>query len=209
VRYHRRLTTFHFRAWQAGDGTVPGQDCTWLPNGRYHAELPFTGTTRRLNVGMLSVSILAEAGPSLNSVANWIGVAAGVAGVATAVVAIIPIVRPARKTIGATETQETLEDRLQRLSGSMRESARLVAEVSAELEAQEATARRLKEEAKTAEALASLHKDQAEAVRKMLDVELSGQARRIRSDAIKVAVASFVAGGGLTLLVTLLVHPLS
>lgn len=54
----------------------------------------------------------------------------------------------------------------------------------------------------------SSHKDQAEAVRRLIDVELQGQARQIRRDAIRIGIASFVAGGGLTLLVTLLVHPL-
>jgi len=90
----------------------------------------------------------------------------------------------------------------------MRNSARLVEQVSSELEARAATAKRLKEEAETAEALAGLHKDQAEAVRRMLDAELVTTARRIRSDSIKIGVASFVAGGGLTFVVTLLVHPL-
>jgi hypothetical protein len=42
----------------------------------------------------------------------------------------------------------------------------------------------------------------------MLDAELAGAARRIRGDSIKIAVASFVAGGGITFAVTLLVHPL-
>jgi hypothetical protein len=41
-----------------------------------------------------------------------------------------------------------------------------------------------------------------------MEAELEEQAKRIRSDSIKIGIASFVAGGGLTLLVTLLVHPL-
>jgi ABC-type thiamin/hydroxymethylpyrimidine transport system permease subunit len=66
----------------------------------------------------------------------------------------------------------------------------------------------LQEDAKTAEALAALHRNQAEAVRRMMDAELATTAKGIRSDSIKIGIASFVAGGGLTLLVTLLVHPL-
>ena len=160
---------------------------------------------RRLNIGMYSFSIpLADTGPSLSDVGSWLSVVAALATVLAAAVAARRISRSPGTEIGAIEPQETLEDRLKKLSGSMRESARLVAEVSAELEAREVTARRLKEEAETAEALASLHKEQADAVRKMLDVELSGQARGIRADAIKIAIASFVAGAGITLLVTLL-----
>ena len=105
-------------------------------------------------------------------------------------------------------SQKSLEERLDELSKSMRDSARLVAEVSAELTARAATAKRLKEEAETAEALASMHKTQAEAVRRMMDVELATAARRIRSDTIKISIISFVAGGGVTFFVTLLVHPL-
>jgi hypothetical protein len=53
----------------------------------------------------------------------------------------------------------TLEERLDELSKSMRNSARLVEQVSAELDARAATARQLQQEAETAEALAALHKD--------------------------------------------------
>jgi hypothetical protein len=42
----------------------------------------------------------------------------------------------------------------------------------------------------------------------MPGVELSGQARRIRGVAIRIAVASFAAGGGITRAVTLLMNPL-
>lgn len=42
----------------------------------------------------------------------------------------------------------------------------------------------------------------------MMDAELAGAARRIRSDSIKIGIGSFVAGGSVTLAVTLLVHPL-
>jgi hypothetical protein len=90
----------------------------------------------------------------------------------------------------------------------MRLSARLVEQVSAELEARAATAKKLKEEAEAAETLASIHKEQAAAIQRLLDAELEGTARRIRRDSIIIGIASFVAGGGLTLLVTLLVHPL-
>jgi hypothetical protein len=105
-------------------------------------------------------------------------------------------------------SQKTLEDRLDELSKSMRDSARLVEQVSSELDARAATARRLKEEAQAAEALAGLHKEQTEAVRRMVNAELAGATRSIRKDSIKIGIAAFVAGGGVTFAVTLLVHPL-
>jgi cobalamin biosynthesis protein CbiD len=89
----------------------------------------------------------------------------------------------------------------------MRRSARLVEQVSAELDARAATARQLQEEAATAEALAALHKEQANAVRRVIDAELATQAKGIRRDSIWIGVVSFFGGGLLTLAVTLFVHP--
>ena len=156
------------------------------------------------------LTVLASPQDTLNAASilpTIVGTVAGTAGV----VAAVRTALAARRTDAALKdvtTQATLEERLDELSKSMRNSARLVEQVSSELEARAATAKRLKEEAETAEALAGLHKDQAEAVRRMLDAELVTTARRIRSDSIKIGVASFVAGGGLTFVVTLLVHPL-
>jgi predicted nucleic acid-binding Zn-ribbon protein len=110
----------------------------------------------------------------------------------------------------------TLEERLAELSDLMGRSSTLVEQVSAELEARAATAQRLRDEAKQAEELASINREQAEAIRRLMDAELAakltenGAAIRkdVRKDTIRVGVGSFVAGGGLTLLITLLVHPL-
>jgi hypothetical protein len=90
----------------------------------------------------------------------------------------------------------------------MRVSARLVQQVSAELDARAATAKRLKDEAQTAEAAASLHREQAESISQMPEAQLPGQRRGIRVDTILIALASFVAGGAATCMVTLLGHPL-
>ena len=68
-------------------------------------------------------------------------------------------------------------------------------------------AMKLKEEANEAKALAGLHKEQTDAIRRMMDAELAGAAHGIRRDSIKIGIASFVAGGGVSFLVTLLVHP--
>jgi flagellar motility protein MotE (MotC chaperone) len=102
---------------------------------------------------------------------------------------------------------KTLEERLDELAESMRRSARLVEEVTSELDARAATAKRLKEEAETAKALADLHREHTEAVRRMLDAELGGATRRIRRDSITIGIASFIAGGGVTFAITHLVRP--
>jgi hypothetical protein len=103
--------------------------------------------------------------------------------------------------------QVSLEERLDELSKSMRQSARLVEQVSAELDARAATARQLEEQAATAEALAALHKEQADAVRRVIDSVLAAQAKGIRRDTIWISAVAFLAGGLLTLGVTLFVHP--
>jgi hypothetical protein len=103
--------------------------------------------------------------------------------------------------------QATLDGRLDELSKSMQQSARLVDQLSAELEARAATARQLQQDAQSAEALAALHKEQSDAIRRLMDAEWATTANRIRADSIRLGIASFIAGGGLTLVVTLFVHP--
>jgi hypothetical protein len=105
-------------------------------------------------------------------------------------------------------SQKTIEERFNELSKSMRDSARLVEQLSAELDARAATAKRLKEEADAAEALAKVNKEQADAIRRMMDVELAVAARRNRKEAIALGILFFLLGGGVTVLVTLLIHPL-
>jgi hypothetical protein len=133
---------------------------------------------------------------------------AGVAGLIAAVAAVwgVQDAKSAVTDAGKAVSQRTLEERLAELSKSMRDSARLVEEVSAELEARAATARQLKEEAETAEAIVGLHKEQTEAVRKMMDRELTKTVHSIRADSVKIGIASFVAGGGLTYAFTFLGH---
>jgi hypothetical protein len=137
----------------------------------------------------------------------WLGIGF-VAAVFGAVAGVAQLRLSIRREPRPDVSQATLKERLEELSGSMRQSAKLVQQVEAELDARAATARRLKEEADTAEAVAALHKDQAETVRRMLDAELTVAGKRARSDNIKISIFSFVASGGVTFVVTLLVHPL-
>ena len=117
---------------------------------------------------------------------------------------------------GAGERDLTLEERLAELTDLMGRSSILVEQVSAELDARVATAQKLQEEARQAEELASINREQAEAIRRLMNADLAATLkdngttirRDIRKDAIRIGVGSFIAGGGLTLLITLLVHPL-
>jgi hypothetical protein len=61
-------------------------------------------------------------------------------------------------------------------------------------------------------AIAGSAGDQAsavDAVRELMEAELTDAVKQIRSDSIKIGIVSFIAGGGLTFAVTLLVHPLN
>jgi hypothetical protein len=115
---------------------------------------------------------------------------------------------PGAESARLAASPKALEQRLGDLAASMRESARLVEQISAELDARATTARRLKEEAETAEAITRLHRDETAAIQRMLDTQLEEAARRIRSDSIKISIVSFFAGGAVTFAVTLLVHPI-
>jgi hypothetical protein len=90
----------------------------------------------------------------------------------------------------------------------MRDSAKLVEQISAELDARATTVKKIQQDTKDAEALAAIYKDQAAAIHRLMDAELEGTARRIRRDSVVIGAASPIAGGGVSLLVRLLVHPL-
>jgi hypothetical protein len=117
---------------------------------------------------------------------------------------------------GIVRQAPTLEERLAELADLMGRSTALSEQVSAELDARAATARQLQEEARQAEELASINREQAKAIRRLMDADLATKLKEnsaairkdVRKDAIRIGIGSFFAGGGLTLLITLLVHPL-
>jgi len=98
--------------------------------------------------------------------------------------------------------EQTLEGRLARISELMAESSRLSDQISAELEARAATAKKLQQEADDAAQLAAINREQAEAVRRLLEADISekltdsGKAieRNVRRDAIRIGAASFRRG---------------
>jgi hypothetical protein len=105
----------------------------------------------------------------------------------------------------------TLETRLDQLSTSLRGFAQLVQRMSTELKDRAETARRLRQEAEDAEALAAQHQDQIDALRRLLrkemSTELKSTERHILRDSMKIAITSFVLGAAVSILITLLVHP--
>lgn len=147
--------------------------------------------------------------PGDTSVAETIAlVITGAVLAVAAITAAISTTRDSPARAAAVVVQKTLEQRLDDLAASMRDSAQIVQQVSAELGARAATAKRLREEAETAEALSRLHKEESDAVGRMLHAQLEGATREIRRDSIKFGIVWFVSGAAASFLVTLLVHPL-
>lgn len=152
---------------------------------------------------------------SLGTLFTIVGTVAGALGALVAVFQLFSVQREAKKAqelAAHSVPPDSLETKLDRLTESMQESKHLVEQVSAELDARAVTAKRLKEEAESAAALAALNQEQADAVRRLLrsemTTELATSRRRIFRDSLRIAIGSFVAGGLLSFLVTLLVHPL-
>lgn len=91
--------------------------------------------------------MLADTGLAFATLANGVEVLVAAVAVGALTVAALGFLG-AKSDAERAASQKTLEERLDELSKSMRDSARLVEQVSAELEARAASARRLTEEAK-------------------------------------------------------------
>ena len=117
-------------------------------------------------------------------------------------------IRSISRQMETPTTETTLEVIIGELSKTMEASAQLIGRIQAELEARATAVRKLEVDAGTAEMLAAINSDQAQAIRRLLDAELHNTTGRIRRDSVIISISSFVAGAGVTILVTLLVHPL-
>lgn len=106
------------------------------------------------------------------------------------------------------EAQPTLEQRIELLSGTMSQAGHLLDEITNEINVRAEFARQKKEEAENAIAAASMHKEQLEALQRVLRKEVSQEGNRGLRAAIVLALLSFVLGSFVTILVTLFVHPL-
>ncbi|QHC25263.1 hypothetical protein [Streptomyces sp. GS7] len=116
--------------------------------------------------------------------------------------------RLAKRRVDASLKPVPLDQRVQQLGRSMRESARLIEQVTAELEARSASAQRLKEEAESAQVLAKLQEKERKAVADLVKAEIEGQRRRTLRDGLIANAFFFVGGGLVTLAVALFVHPI-
>jgi hypothetical protein len=104
--------------------------------------------------------------------------------------------------------EPTLEERIQSLSNVMAESAKLLEQVTAEIELRATFAKEKKEEADVAIAAATLNQDQLQALQRVVRTEVSTESNRGIRAALLVGVFSFILGIAATILIALFVHPL-
>jgi flagellar biosynthesis/type III secretory pathway M-ring protein FliF/YscJ len=115
--------------------------------------------------------------------------------------------RHARQQLAAEG--ETLETRLAGVAESMMNASAMLALVQTEIEARAEKARQLAAEVEERERLIELTQEQKDAVADVFRTELSGEGKRSFRWAVGLSVASLALGAVVTILVTLLVHPLT
>jgi hypothetical protein len=111
--------------------------------------------------------------------------------------------RPERMKVG-----ETLESRPATVAGSMARASELLVLVQTEIEARAAKAKQLAAEVKKGEQLALLTQPQKDAVAAVLRGEIAAEGRRSIWWTVGVSALTLVFGSAITVVVTLLVHPL-
>lgn len=111
------------------------------------------------------------------------------------------------ETPAATPPEPTLEERIQNLSAVMGQSAKLLEQITADIELRAAFAKEKKEEADLAIAAASLNQEQLQALQRVVRTEVTTESNRGIRAAVLAAVFSFIFGVAATILVTLFVHP--
>lgn len=104
--------------------------------------------------------------------------------------------------------EQSLEERIEELSGVMAQSARLLEEITAEINIRAEFARQKKEEAEDAIAAATIHQDQLAVIQRAIRREVVQESNRGIRASIVLGIASFILGAAVSVLITLFVHPL-
>ncbi|OSC26733.1 hypothetical protein B8W69_16160 [Mycobacterium vulneris] len=145
-----------------------------------------------------------------HSLSLWVsGGATVVSGVAV-IVSLYGAVVAARnyRRVRDAITDTSLESRLKTVAASMARASELLVLVQTEIQARAAKAKQLAEEVERGEQLALLTQPQKDAVAAVLRAEVSAEGRRSIWWTVGISVLTFVFGSAVTVLVTLLVHPL-
>lgn len=107
------------------------------------------------------------------------------------------------------QVEETLEGRLATVAESMARASELLTLVQTEIEARATRAKQLAAEVERGEQLALLTQAQKDAVAAVVRREIASEGRRSLWWTVGISGLTFVFGSAVTVLVTLLVHPLN
>ncbi|MCS0179991.1 hypothetical protein NDI96_06205 [Vibrio alginolyticus] len=122
-----------------------------------------------------------------------------------AVELVIPLVGVATSVIASglfdviskkKQKEETMEDRINKLTSALKESSSLVSQVEDEIRSRQALVNELKEDAKRYEDLASLNQQQVDAVAQVLQGELRKEGKVSFWKGVAVNFIFFLLGAG-------------
>jgi TolA-binding protein len=97
-----------------------------------------------------------------------------------------------------SKNEETLEDRINKLTSALKESSHLVTEVEAEINERRNLVQELQKDAEKYEKLVSMNKDQVEAVAQLLQGELKKEGNKSFWKGILANFIFFVLGAGVS-----------
>lgn len=120
------------------------------------------------------------------------------------------VLRPLRDAISQRESaaEETLETRLANVGRNITRASELLVIMQTEIEARAEKARQLAADVKESEQLALLTQAQKDAIAAVFRSEIAAEGKRSIWWTVGVSVLSLVFGSSVTVLVTLLVHPM-
>lgn len=109
-----------------------------------------------------------------------------------------------RYLLGDKTKEETIDQRIRRLSSSLIEAANLISQIETEIASRQALAEKLKNDIKIYEQITSLKQSEIEAVTQVLRKELKNENRRSFRDAVIVDFVFFVVGAGFSFILTMI-----
>jgi hypothetical protein len=128
------------------------------------------------------------------------------AGVGSVIAGVITAYR--QRSAEAASQNLTLEDQIDRLQDQMKSSAQLIEQISAEMEVRAKTAASLKAEAEQAQQLASLHREQQDAVMRAVRAEMAAESKKSARQNLKANLLFFLGGVLVSVAIQLVIKPL-
>jgi hypothetical protein len=119
--------------------------------------------------------------------------------------AILSVLQVALDRPADSKTGETTEDRVKRLSRSLKEAVALISQIETEIKDRTALAEKLQNDVKTYNQLVQIKKPEVEAVAQLLRGELRSEGRKTFWRGVAVNFIFFVLGASASVVATMLV----